>query len=68
MRIENGITLIESFNGRFLDGGLNEHWFDSLGSAMLSVEQWRLDYNKNRPHASLEDLAPEQFVARVMGL
>ncbi len=59
---------IESFNGKFRDECLNENWFDSLASARLSIEQWRLDYNKNRPHSSLDDLAPEQFVARVMGL
>jgi putative transposase len=59
---------IESFNGKFRDECLNENWFDSQASARLSIEQWRLDYNKNRPHCSLEDLAPEQFVARVMRL
>jgi len=63
-----GNCYIESFNGKFRDECLNENWFASLASARLAIEQWRLDYNKNRPHSSLEDLAPEQFVARVIGL
>jgi putative transposase len=59
---------IESFNGKFRDECLSEHWFGSLASARLTIEQWRLDYNKNRPHSSIGNLAPEQFVARVMQL
>lgn len=59
---------IESFNGKFRDECLSENWFDGLASARLSIEEWRLDYNKNRPHSSLGNLAPEQFVARAMGL
>ena len=59
---------IESFNGKFGDECLNESWFGSLAGARLSIEEWRLDYNKYRPHSSLDNLAPEQFMARVMGL
>jgi putative transposase len=58
---------IESFNGKFRDECLNQHWFASLASARLVIEAWRLDYNKNRPHSSLDDLAPEQYVARMAG-
>jgi len=54
--------------GKFRDECLNENWFDSLASARLLIEQWRLDYNKNRPHSSLGDLAPKHFLARVMEL
>jgi transposase InsO family protein len=51
-----------------LSGGRRSPYLvDSLKDARLSIEHWRLDYNKNRPHSSLDDLAPEQFVARVMG-
>jgi putative transposase len=59
---------IESFNGKFRDECLNENWFGSLATAKLAIEKWRLDYNKNRPHSSLDYLAPEQFVERVMGI
>jgi len=59
---------IESFNGKFRDECLSENWFDSFVSARRSIEELRQDYNKNRAHSSLDNLAPEQFIARVMGL
>ena len=57
---------IESFNDKFRDECLNENWFSSLSSARLTIEEWRLDYNKNRPHSSLDNQVSEQFVARLM--
>lgn len=52
---------IESFIGRFRDECLNEHWFLSLAHARRIVEDWRLDYNRERPHSSLRNLTPEEF-------
>ena len=63
--MENGF--IESFNGRFRDECLNEHWFKSLEEARELIESWRLEYNKTRPHSSLGGLAPEVFLARQVG-
>jgi putative transposase len=54
---------IESFNGRFRDECLNEHWFLSLADARSIIEDWRIDYNQNRPHSSLGNLTPEEFLA-----
>ena len=55
---------VESFNGRFRDECLNEHWFASLAEAREVIEEWRVDYNTVRPHSSLDDLTPEQYAAR----
>ena len=52
---------VESFNGRFRDECLNEHWFLTLEEARAVIEEWRLDYNQFRPHSSLGELTPEQF-------
>lgn len=52
---------IESFNGRLRDECLNEHWFLSLPHAKRTIEDWRVDYNLNRPHSSLGNLTPEEF-------
>lgn len=52
---------IESFNGRLRDECLNEHWFISLSEARRIVEEWRIDYNRERPHSSLGNLTPEEF-------
>ena len=53
---------IESFNGKFRDECLNEHWFSSIGEAESVVEAWRQDYNTIRPHSSLGYRTPEQAV------
>ena len=58
---QNGF--IESFNGKLRDECLNEHWFLSLADARRIVEDWRLDYNQNRPHSSLGNLTPEEYLA-----
>ncbi len=59
--VQNGF--IESFNGRLRDECLNEHWFLSLADARRIIEDWRIDYNQNRPHSSLGNLTPEEFLA-----
>lgn len=61
--VEN--AYIESFNGRFRDECLNEHWFVTLKEAQVRIEAWREDYNRNRPHSSLGDLTPEEFARTV---
>ena len=60
--IEN--AYVESFNGKFRDECLNEHWFLSLDEVRAIVESWRIDYNRDRPHSSLGDLTPEEFAAK----
>lgn len=53
---------IESFNGRLRDECLNDNWFMSMSHARDVVETWRIDYNEIRPHSSLNDLTPKEFV------
>jgi len=60
--VEN--AYVESFNGRFRDECLNEHWFVSLNHARQIIENWRIEYNTERPHSSLGDLPPEEFVKK----
>ncbi len=49
----NQNAYIESFNGRFRDECLNEHWFVSLDHAKVVIEAWRREYNEQRPKKSL---------------
>lgn len=56
-------ALVESFNGKFRDACLNEHWFLDLADARRTIEAWRVHYNTVRPHSSLGFLTPEQFRA-----
>src|SRR3954465_2984368 len=45
----NQNAYIESFNGRFRDECLNEHWFTSVPHAQSIIETWRCEYNDERP-------------------
>ena len=52
---------IESFNGRLRDELLNAWRFDTLLEAKVLIEDWRIDYNMNRPHSAHGDLTPSEF-------
>jgi len=58
--VEN--AYIESFNGKLRDECLNENWFITLKDAREAAEAWRIDYNEFRPHSSLGDLSPLQYI------
>jgi len=55
-------AFIESFNSRFRDECLNQHWFLTLEDARTKIEAWRSDYNEKRPHSSLGNVSPEQYL------
>lgn len=57
----NENAYIESFNGKFRDECLNEHWFITMEQARCIIEEWRIEYNTERPHSSLGNLTPEEF-------
>jgi len=60
--MENGY--MESFNGKFRDECLNENWFVDLADARQKIEEWRCDYNQERPHSALGYLTPAEFAHR----
>jgi putative transposase len=64
--VENGI--IESFNGKLRDECLNVHWFESLADARAEIEAWRQEYNQMRPHSSLGNRAPAQYIAELLSV
>ena len=57
---------IESFNGRLRDELLNGRQWDSLLEARVIIEDWRIDYNLNRPHTAHGDLSPARVRRRVV--
>jgi putative transposase len=59
--MQNGY--IESFNGKFRDECLNEHWFETLPQARVAITTWRKDYNEVRPHSSCQRMPPARFAA-----
>lgn len=52
---------IESFNGRLRDECLNENVFSDLNHSRKVIETWRIDYNTNRPHTSLNGRTPVEM-------
>jgi len=58
--VENAYA--ESFIGRLRDECLNENWFSSVREARDIIETWRRDYNEVRPHSSLDNLSPMEFM------
>lgn len=54
-------AFIESFNGRFRQECLDQHWFLSLEDAQQRADLWRSDYNEHRPHSSLGNQTPKEF-------
>lgn len=51
----------ESFNGKLRDECLNREVFSSLKEAQVLIEQFRKEYNTQRPHSSLQYLTPQEF-------
>lgn len=54
-------AFIESFNGKFRDACLNQHWFVDLLEARSEIESWRIHYNEVRPHSALGYQPPAVF-------
>lgn len=59
----NQNAYVESFNGRLRDECLNEHWFTTLPHARAIIEDWRRDYNEQRPKRDLGGLPPAVYAA-----
>ncbi len=54
-------AFMESFNGKLRDECLNQNWFMSIDHARRIIEEWRIEYNQERPHRSLGNLTPNEF-------
>ena len=61
----NQNAYIESFNGRFRDECLNEHWFLNLAHARAVIEAWRREYNEERPKKALGGLTPAAYARQL---
>ena len=53
-------AFVESFNGKFRDSCLNQHWFRGLADVRRIVDDWRHHYNHERPHSSLGYSTPAE--------
>ena len=63
---ENGYA--ESFHVRLRDEFLNAESFANLREAKALGDDWRREYNHERPHSSLGSLTPSEFAAGLAAL
>ena len=54
-------AFVESFNGKFRENCLDQHWFADLAEARQRIEAWRIHYNTVRPHSSLGRQPPGHY-------
>ena len=52
----------ESFNGKLRDEFLTTNWFENMADVRVHLEKWREEYNRFRPHRSLGDLSPFEWL------
>ena len=56
-------AFVESFHSRVRDELLNLELFACLAEAQVVIEDWRVDYNTQRPHSALGRKPPAVFAA-----
>ena len=56
-------SYVERFNRTFRDEVLNMYVFKTLTEVREITENWLTEYNEERPHDSLGDLTPYEFMA-----
>lgn len=61
----NQNAYVESFNGRFRDECLNEHWFTSLLHARTVIRSWMREYNEERPKKAIGGLTPAVYARQI---
>jgi putative transposase len=54
-------AFIEALNARVRAECLNASWFLSMADARDRIEEWRHQYNEDRPHSALGNLTPNAF-------
>lgn len=57
-------SYVERFNRTFRDEILNFYVFSRLSEVRSIVDNWIKEYNEQRPHESLGNLTPEEFVLK----
>ena len=55
---------IESFHARLRDECLNRELLLNLREARVVIEDFRIDYNQDRPHSRLGYLSPNQWIEK----
>ena len=60
----NQNAFIERFNKSFRSEVLDAYLFNSLSEAQEAADHWMMDYNEKRPHESLGNVPPMEYLPR----
>jgi putative transposase len=55
---------IESFNGLYRKHVLDAYLFENLEEVRMITEEWMNHYNTEKPHESLQDLTPREYLLK----
>ena len=55
-------AFVESFNGKVRAECIDQNWFLSLQDARSKCESFRQEYNEHRPHSSLGNKTPMEYI------
>lgn len=60
-------SFVERFNRTYRDEVLNMYVFKTLNEVREITDRWITEYNEERPHDSLEDLTPIEYLNKYQG-
>ena len=59
--MQNGF--VERFNRTYREAVLDMYIFHTLNEVREQTEKWLIEYNEHRPHESLGNLTPREFLS-----
>lgn len=59
---------IERFNRTYREDILDIYLFETTDEVQRITDQWLIDYNQKRPHESLKNLSPVEFLRAMEGM
>ena len=60
-----GNSFIEAFNGKVRAECIDQNWFLSMADAQVKCEAFRHEYNTQRPHSSIGNKTPTEFMKSI---
>lgn len=58
-------SFVEAFNGKVRAECIDQNWFLSLTDAQVKCEAFRHDCNTQRPHSSIGNKTPSEFMKSI---